>query len=72
MAVAYGSLTVPQLKQMLSAAHNDHRREMEETKAKWSSEVAMSKNWAKLMLELQVQKNDNATLCMGSSRERTP
>jgi hypothetical protein len=67
MAVAYQSLTVPQLKQMLDARHADHRREMEETKAKWLAEVsalreAMAKTSARLTSELQIQKNHSAAL----------
>jgi predicted TIM-barrel enzyme len=67
MAAAYNSLTIPQLKQMLGAAHADHRRQMEETRAKWAAEVAalreaMSKHLATLTAELQSQKNANAAL----------
>ena len=58
MAAAYQSLTVPQLKRMLDAAHADHRRELAETRAKWSAEVAAlreatSKTSARLTAELQ-------------------
>ena len=67
MAAAYNSLSVPQLKQMLGAAHADHRRDMEETKAKWAAEVAAlreasSKAIARLTTELQVQRNHAAAL----------
>ena len=67
MAAAYSALTVTQLKGMLGAALADHRREMEETKAKWSAEIsalreAASKNSARLTSELQATKNQNAAL----------
>ena len=67
MAAAYEMLTVPQLKQMLGAAHASHRRETEEIKAKWSFEVAalreaMAKSSAEATAELQMQKNANAAL----------
>ena len=83
MAAAYSALTVTQLKGMLGAALADHRREMEETKAKWSAEVsalreAASKNSARLTSELQATKNQNAassvssTLFMSSWSRRAP
>ncbi len=67
MAAAYQSLTVPQLKGMLDARHADHKRELEQTKAKWAEEVAAlrqaaSKTSARLTSELQVQKNQTAAL----------
>ena len=67
MGAAYQSLTVPQLKQMLGAAHADHQRQMSEIKTKWASEVAAlreatSRNWAQSTAELQTQKNANADL----------
>ena len=44
-----------------------HRREMEETRAKWAAEVsalreAASKNSARLTSELQILKSQNAAL----------
>jgi hypothetical protein len=67
IAAAYASLTVPQLKQMLGAVHADHRRAMEETRQKWSSEVtalkeAMAQRQSQLTAELQAQKNVAANL----------
>ena len=67
MAAAYSALTVTQLKGMLGAALADHKRELEQTKAKWSSEIsalreAMSKNPARLTSELQILKTQNAAL----------
>jgi septal ring factor EnvC (AmiA/AmiB activator) len=52
---------------MLGAALADHRRELEETRAKWSSEVsalreAASKTSARLTAELQATKNHSAAL----------
>ena len=52
---------------MLGAALADHKRELEQTKAKWSSEIsalreAMSKNSARLTSELQILKTQNAAL----------
>jgi hypothetical protein len=67
MAAAYSALTATQLKGMLGAALADHKRELEETRAKWSAEVsalreAASKNSARLMAELQAMKNVSAAL----------
>ena len=67
MAAAYSALTVTQLKGMLGAALADHRRQMEETRAKWAAEVsalreAASKTTARMTSELQVQKNRSAAL----------
>ena len=67
MAVVYQSLTVPQLKQMLDARHVDHKRELEETRAKWAAEVAalreaLSRAQAKWTLELHTQRNVNSDL----------
>ena len=67
MAAAYSALTVTQLKGMLEAAYATHRREMEETRAKWAAEVsvlreAASKNSARLTSELQILKSQNAAL----------
>jgi predicted nucleic acid-binding Zn-ribbon protein len=67
MAAAYSALTVPQLKGMLRAALADHKRELAETKAKWSAEVsalqeAASKNSVRLTSELQILKSQNAAL----------
>jgi hypothetical protein len=67
MAVAYQSLTVPQLKQMLDARHVEHRRELEETRAKWAAEVsalreAFSQAREKWTLELHMQRNVNSDL----------
>ena len=75
MAAAYSALTVTQLKGMLDARHADHKREMEEAKAKWSAEVsalreAMSKNSARLTSELQAQKNHSAALRRELDAER--
>jgi hypothetical protein len=52
---------------MLDAAYATHRREMEETRAKWLAEVAAlrqaaSKTSARLTSELQIQKSQNAAL----------
>ena len=67
MAAAYSALTVTQLKGMLDAAYATHRREMEETRAKWSAETtalreAASKQLATLTAELQSQKSHGAAL----------
>jgi septal ring factor EnvC (AmiA/AmiB activator) len=67
MAAAYSALTVTQLKGMLDAAYATHRREMEETRAKWAAEVAalreaFSQARTKLVSELQFLKSDNAAL----------
>ena len=67
MAAAYSALTVTQLKGMLDARHADHKRELEEAKAKWSAETtalreAASKNSARLTAELQATKNHSAAL----------
>jgi hypothetical protein len=67
MAAAYSALTVTQLKGMLDARHADHKRELAETRARWSAEVAalreaMSKTSARLTAELQSQKNRSASL----------
>jgi septal ring factor EnvC (AmiA/AmiB activator) len=67
MAAAYSALTVTELKGMLGAALADHKRELEETRAKWLAEVsslreAASKTTARLTSELQIQKNRSAAL----------
>lgn len=67
MAAAYSALTVTQLKGMLGAALADHKRELAETRARWSSEIsalreAASKTQARLTSELQAQKNRSAAL----------
>ena len=67
MAAAYSALTVPQLKGMLDARHADHKRELAETRARWSAETtalreAMSKTSARLTAELQAMKNHSAAL----------
>ena len=74
MAAAYSALTVPQLKGMLGAALADHKRELEETKAKWAAEVsalreAMSKN----LSEADVRASDpRRTTTPRSSVSSTP
>ena len=40
LGAAYAHLTVDQLKKMLDASHANHRQQLEETKAKWTAEVA--------------------------------
>ena len=67
IAAAYSALTVTQLKGMLGAALSDHKRELEETRAKWSAEVAAlreaaSKTSARLTAELQAMKNRSNAL----------
>ena len=62
LAAAYSALTVTQLKGMLGAALSDHKRDLAETRAKWSSEVsalreAASKTSARLTADVLVQKN---------------
>ena len=65
------------------ARHADHKRELEETRAKWSAEVsalreAMSKNSARLTSELQIRKartprsSVSSTLYMSSWSRRAP
>lgn len=67
LGAAYASLTTDQLKRMLAAARDDHKRRMTETEAKWSAEVValrqtISHNKAKWMFEVQLHKNENAAL----------
>jgi hypothetical protein len=67
MAVAYGSLTTDQLKQMLGAAKADYKRQIEHLTLRLAVETtalrkAMAIKSATLMAELQEQKNANAVL----------
>jgi hypothetical protein len=67
LAAAYNNLTTEQLKGMLGAARADHRRILEEIKAKHASVidawrqalVNAEKKWAAV---LQKQESDNAAL----------
>lgn len=67
IAAAYANLSAIQLKQMLGAAHADHRRQMAETQAKWVAEVAsireaVAKSVATWTADLRAMKNANTAL----------
>ena len=67
LGAAYSHLTTSQLRAMLDAARANHRRQMEETKARWAAEVtalkeAMAQIRSQATAELRAQKNASVVL----------
>ena len=67
MAVAYGNLSVDQLRRMLDAAHANHHQQVAELKANWVADVAelkeaMARSQSQLTAELRAQKDVAASL----------